>query len=120
MNSDGVMQPDASAGTGDPHPAPRPDRRGPFGGLVSQHDDCEAIGSVLNGSYKTRWHTKRAGAMWVLGSLTGFSASLALGAASLFAAVVALGFAVATAMVYRIERKQRRLRGLALSPRVPR
>lgn len=79
---------------------------------MPQHDGCEAIGTVLNGSYKTRWHTKRAGAMWVLGSLTGFSASMAVGAASLIAAVVALGFGIATVVVYRIERKQRRQRAL--------
>lgn len=84
-------------------------------GPMPQHEGCEAIGTVLNGSHKTRWHTKRAGAMWVLGSLTGFSASLAVGAASLPVAIVALGFAAATTVVYRIERKQRRLRGSRLA-----
>lgn len=110
MNSDGVMHPDASAQAEDSYPAPWPDRREPVRNVLPQHDGCEAIGSVLNGSYKTRWHTKRAGAMWVLGSLTGFSASMAIGAASLLAAVVALGFATATVAVYRIEKRQRRLR----------
>lgn len=78
---------------------------------VPQHEGCEAIGSVLNGSYKTRWHTGRAGAILVLGCLTGFSASVAVGAFSPLAALVALGFGVATVAVYRTERRQRRVRG---------
>lgn len=104
-----------------PRPAPWAGRHDPLPEPLPQHDDCEAIGSVLNGSYKTRWHTKRAGAMWVLGSLTGFSASMAVGAASLLAAIVSLGFGAATMAVYRIERKQRRLRTLspATSPESP-
>ena len=73
-----------------------------------QHYIGGAIGSVLNGSRKPRWDTRRATGTLVLLPLGAFIGSMALGAASPLIGVVAIVFLSGGFALVAVEFRQRR------------
>lgn len=77
-----------------------------------QHHIDGAIGSVLNGSRKPRWDTRRATGALLLLPLGTFTGSMAVGAANVLIGVVAVALLAAGIGLVVVE--YRRRRGLAV------
>jgi len=89
---------------------PQPTFGSESGPIHGQHGRGEAIGSILNGSRKPRWDTRRATGALILFSLGTFTGSIALGAASIpFGLLAVVLLAPATALVAIEYRDRRRL-----------
>lgn len=73
-----------------------------------QHHIVGAIGSVLNGSRKPRWDTRRATGTLVLLPLGAFTASMAVGAESIVIGMVAACLLTAGVGLIVVEFRQRR------------
>ncbi|GAA4917980.1 hypothetical protein LX16_4581 [Stackebrandtia albiflava] len=86
----------------------RPSRRTVAARYGRQHAAGGAIGSILNGSRKPRWDTRRATGVLLLSPAAGFTAAMALGAGSAWIGALSLSFAAAAAGLVAAEWRARR------------